>query len=195
MKFLSILLLMSTAALSAQEKPANVSTEYALTIDAPVEAVWATLAEDFGGIGKWASGVNASEGAGEGLRGAPHAERACKINAVGFSNARERILTYDETDHVLSYHVYEGVPGFVKNMVNTWTLTSDGNQTKLHVRTTMRAGGLMGWMMRGMMRGATQNVLQNMSEEVKHYVETGEPHPRKVKAQTKWNRKQVRRAR
>ena len=193
--YATLLLLLFSNILMSQnmekQKADNVSATYGIAIDAPIEKVWAVLAVDFGGIGKWASGVNHSEGVGqgEGLEGATCSERACKINAIGFSNAKERIIKFDAENHILAYTIYEGVPGFVKNFVNQWTLEQRGAGTLVTARSTMRATGLMGWMMKGFMRSSTEGVLRKMGEELKHYVEKGEPHPRKVEAIAKFEKK------
>lgn len=175
------------------QEPDNLQASYNITINAPIEKVWEVLAVDFGGIGKWASGVNHSKSVGDGKahQGATCDERACKINAPGFSNAKERIVVFDSSNHILAYTIYEGVPGFVKNFKNQWTLVKQGDGVLLTGTSTMRATGIMGWMMRGLMRSSTRKVLRNMGEELKHYVEkNGQVHPRKASAMEKYNRKQ-----
>ena len=163
-------------------------------INAPVADVWAALAEDFAGIGTWASGVNHAEGAGRPVGGSLHSERACEIAATGFNDTKERILDFDTDRHVLRYQLYDGLPGFVENAENTWTLREERGGTRIVGVTEMRINGIMGKLMGGFMTRNTNRVLEHMAEELKHYVETGRPHPRKAKAAAKYQKKLARAA-
>lgn len=188
------LILLSNHNLKAQnmeKNKVNVAAASEIYIDAPIEQVWEILAIDFGGIGKWASGVDRSTGSGEGINGATCSERACEISAVGFNDTKERILILDNDQHILRYTLFHGLPGFVKNAENEWQLKEQNGRTYVTAKTEMHATGLMGWMMRGFMRNSTKKVLNNMAEELKHYVETGNPHPRKVKAIAKFEKKET----
>ena len=160
-----------------------------ITINAPVGKVWQVLAEDFAAIGKWSSGVDYSEGSGAGINGSKHTERACKISAVGFSDTKERILQYDK-NRTLRYSLYHGLPGFVISAENTWTLEEiNSNTTRIVGQTEMHVKGVMGFLFRGMMRNNLNRVLAEMAEEVKHYIENGTPHPHKLKAIAKYEKK------
>lgn len=160
-----------------------------ITINAPVQGVWQVLAEDFAAIGKWSSGVDYSEGSGEGINGSKHTERACKISAMGFSDTKERILQYDK-NRTLRYSLYHGLPGFVISAENTWTLEElDSHTTRVIGQTKMYVKGVMGFVFRGMMRNNLNRVLAEMAEEVKYYIEYGKPHPQKIKAIAKYEKK------
>ena len=160
-----------------------------IMINASIDKVWQVLAEDFAEIGKWSSDVDYSEGSGEGINGSKCLERACKISAVGFSNTKERILQYDR-NQAIRYSLYDGLPGFVTNAENTWTFREvNSNVTRITGQTEMQVKGIMGFLFRGMMKKNLDRVLAEMAEEVKHYIETGKPHPKKIKAIAKYNRK------
>ena len=192
------LILLSNYNLKAQnmkQTKANVVASSEIYIDAPIEKIWEVLALDFGGIGKWASGVNRSVGSGAGINGSLCSERACEISAVGFNDTKERILVLDNEQHILRYSLFHGLPGFVKNAENEWQLKQEGDRIQVTAKTEMRATGLMGWMMRGFMRNSTKKVLKNMAEEFKHYVETGKPHPRKIEAIAKFEKKNTKKKR
>ena len=162
-----------------------VSATASIFIDAPKEKVWEVLADDFAGIGKWASNVSHSQGFGPQIGGSPYNIRACEITAAGFDDTKEEILEYNADDFVLKYELSDGLPGFVKDALNTWTLEEQNGGTLLSGHTTMQATGVMGFMMNGLMKGATRKALENMCRELKYYVETGEPHPDKVAATEK----------
>ncbi|WP_422858878.1 SRPBCC family protein [Flagellimonas sp. S174] len=167
----------------------NVNAASEVDIAAPANTIWNILAEDFGGIHKWASGVNASEGSNPSLEGGHCSGRACKIAATGFSDTKERIVDFDSENYILKYALFHGLPGFVKDAYNSWHLIPKEDITQVIAATEMRATGLMGWMMKGFMAQSTQKVLDAMCRELKHYAETGEPHPDKKKAMARYNRK------
>ncbi len=168
----------------------NVNASSEIVINTPIDDVWQLLAVEFGDIGKWASGVDASEGSGDPINGSICSERACKISATGFNDTKERIIIYDKEGYLLKYTLFHGLPGFVKDAFNTWQLfPKDDSTTLLKVHTEMRATGIMGTLMKGFMTQSTQKVLNAMCEELKYYLENNSPHPIKVKAIEKFNRK------
>ncbi|GMN06463.1 hypothetical protein MTsPCn5_18520 [Croceitalea sp. MTPC5] len=172
------------------KKKSNIRASTGININVPIEKIWQLLAVEFADIGKWASGVDASEGSGAPINGSSCSERACKISATGFSDTKERIVIYDKGGYLLKYTLFHGLPGFVKDAYNTWQLFPKNDTTTLvKAHTEMRATGIMGAMMKGFMTRSTQKVLVAMCEELKHYAENGEPHPNKVKAIVKYNRK------
>ncbi len=99
---------------------------------------------------------------------------------------KEKITEYSETEHVLSYDVYDGMPSMVRHMNNYWELTKLGNgSVKLEMRMTMKIGGIMGAMMKGMMKKKMSKTADQIIEEFKYFTETGNPHPRVAKANQK----------
>ncbi|MBI2281200.1 MAG: SRPBCC family protein, partial [Bacteroidetes bacterium] len=65
-----------------------------------------------------------------------------------------------------------------------------GNGTiKLEMQMEIKIGGMMGAMMKGMMKKKMSNLSAEVTEEFKYYVETGKPHPRKIKAAEKYAKK------
>lgn len=98
----------------------------------------------------------------------------------------ETMLAYSATDHTLKYVVKEGMPKMVRYASNHWELIDLGNgKTKLKMKLEMKTGGLMGAMMKGMMKKKMTKLSAEIAEEFKYYVETGMPHARKVKANSK----------
>ncbi|WP_374957560.1 SRPBCC family protein [Gilvibacter sp.] len=165
-----------------ERKQPNIKATYQIEIDAPIDEVWDALAVDYGGIGKWASGVNhVVEFSGEGA----DAKRFCSISAAGFNDTREKVIKWDPENYYFEYELYEGLPGFVRYSINKDKLTPKGNKTIWTSYNDMRVGGFMGLTMKWMMRKQLTKVLQNKAEELKHFVETGEAHPRKVEIMEK----------
>jgi uncharacterized protein YndB with AHSA1/START domain len=162
-----------------------------ITINASVDAVWQLFAEEFAQIGKWSSGVNHSVGAGANIGNSEYSERACEINAVGFSDTKERMLQYDEKQ-LLRYSLYQGLPGFVTNAENTWTFQKTAGGTQVFGKTEMQVKGIMGFLFQGVMKQNLKRVLGQMAAEAKYYIENGQPHPDKIKAIASYTQKQAR---
>ena len=97
---------------------------------------------------------------------------------------REKLLDFDPKRLTLKYEVEEGFPFFVERGVNRWTLTEEGSTTRVHSIAEITTKGLVGMVMAPMMKMQMTGLIRNSLEDLKHYVETGTPHPRKVKALT-----------
>jgi len=163
-------------------KPANVTGTYQVLIDAPIDTVWKALAVDYGGIGKWASGVNhVVTFSGQGIT----AKRFCEISAAGFNDTKERIVKYEPENYYFEYELYEGLPGMVDYSINKDQLEDKGGKTLWTSANEMRVGGFFGLTMKGLMTKKLADVLENKGQELKHYLETGTPHPTKVKMMQK----------
>lgn len=154
-------------------------------VNVPIEQAWEVLGPNYTRVGDWASSVYASSArAGEpAIADAPVLGRICQTS---IGPATETLLEYNTETYRIAYDAHaEKMPGFVKGLKNTWQLRSAGpNMTDVDMTFDMRIAPpfnfLMGWMMRLQMGG----LLGKAVEEFKYFVETGSPHPRKVKADT-----------
>lgn len=171
-------------ALYAKDKAPTVIKQE-IIINAGIDKAWQVLGPEFADAYKWASSIKHSEARNEdSMNGSTCTERACNISGMG--NTKEKLLSYSETDHQLSYQVYEGMPNMVKYASNTWKLTDLGNgTTQLEMQIEMQTGGIMGRMMKGMMRKKMTKMSKQIAEEFQYYVEHGMPHPRKLKSLNK----------
>ena len=154
-----------------------------VTANAPIDRVWDILGPGYVNAGDWASAVYISQPRmGEAkVAGAPAAGRVCQTSLGPFT---ESIEEYDPVNHRVAYSATgDKMPGFVKSLVNSWTLTPAGSgrtkvRMELNADIAFPFNVLMGWMMKMQFRGA----LKDSIEDLKHYAETGKPHPRKLKA-------------
>ena len=153
-----------------------------ITANAPIDRVWDILGPGYVNAGDWASAVYISHPrVGEAkVAGAPAAGRVCQTSLGPFT---ESIEEYDPINHRVAYSATgDKMPGFVKSLVNSWTLTPAGSgrtkvRMELNADIAFPFNVLMGWMMKMQFRGA----LKDSIEDLKHYAETGKPHPRKLK--------------
>lgn len=160
----------------------NVTIELHRVVDVSSRRAWKVIGEMWGDVDAWASVISHSTvngGHGSTLKGAT---RSCEV--PGTPGFRETMTAYDEDQLTLTYRVLEGVPPFVTNAENTWTLRPI---TKKRVVVTSRvslqiAPGTPS-MAVGMVKGQFTQLLDLTADELEHFMETNRPHPRKVAAQ------------
>lgn len=154
-----------------------------ITVDAPPEHVWEVLAHQFDQVSLWASSVSHSSVRTDGrpLGNAPCSGRVCETELGPF---RESIVEYDENRSILAYEASgEKMPFFVKGLKNRWSLTkAAGSGTHVDMHMTANLAFPFNLFMTPLMKLQMGRILTFAVEELKHYVETGEPHPRKLKA-------------
>lgn len=160
--------------------PKDVSIEESVLIDAAIDDVWRVSAHEFEHIDRWDANVRASSARGAARMGAKVGGRVCK--QYSGRNTVEEFVDYDDASHTFTYAITEGLPGFVVHAHNQWTLKPIGTgKTKLTMRVEMQVKGLLGTLMAGPMKSQMGKVLRNAQGELRHYIETGSPHPRKQK--------------
>jgi hypothetical protein len=151
-----------------------------IAIDAPARSAWALLGERFGDIGVWAAPITSST-----LEGAPSAGacRVCHTARFGpFAPGviEEELVLFDSYAMTLAYRAAAGLPRFISSAENRWSVHEVGERrcvVRAHAKVALRGlmrvfGFLLVWRLRS---GATRTL-----EELKHYVEHGRPHPRKL---------------
>ena len=151
-----------------------------ITVAADPADVWRVIAEEYDQVDRWASAVDRSMAVagGSAPEGAPVAGRTCETSLGPF---KERIVEYDETNHRLAYEASgEKMPFFVRNMTARWRLSqTKPNTTDVAMTLDVRLMPVFNVLMALPMKVQLGSVVQESIEECKHFVETGEPHPRK----------------
>lgn len=166
--------------------------ERTVTLNAPSEQVWDLLARRFHAVGEWASVINASSALSTRNGPTKVADRVCDTPDGIF---KEQMTRFDEDRRTFSYLAYEGLPGFVRQGGNTWSvreLGSGRSEVHMHMKFDLNpiADVLMGWMMKRQMAKAADSVL----DDLKVYAETGKVSERKRNALAKYHAKQARKA-
>ncbi|MEL6973195.1 MAG: SRPBCC family protein [Bacteroidota bacterium] len=145
----------------------------------PIGKVWDILGNQFTQADQWASGLYHSEGKGKPeISGAVCDQRSCQTS---FGNVTEKLRTLDAENKILSYEVIEGFPFFVERGVNTWKLFPDAQGTRVEVCLELTTKGLFGTVMAPMLKWQMGGILEAAVDDLKQYVETGEPSHRKAK--------------
>lgn len=150
-----------------------------IIINKPINEVWEILGNQYSEAYQWASGLSHSEGYGKpSIEGASCNNRACTTTQ---GLIKEEIKEFDPYNHVLTYEVIEGFPFFVDQGVNTWRLNALGQKTKVNIHLVIKTKGLVGSIMSPMMKLQMNKITTNALEDLKYYVEHGDPSPRKMK--------------
>ncbi|MEL6342987.1 MAG: SRPBCC family protein [Myxococcota bacterium] len=150
-----------------------------ILINAPIARVWEILANDYADVGSWTAAINNSQAIdGDRLPGAPTYGRVCETPDGVF---KERITEYDEDRHVLAYLVEEGLPFFVRQGGNTWSLSSvnGGKQTRVQMEMTFLMPWLMEKMMGPILRKQMSRAAHIFTDDLKVYAESGAVSSRK----------------
>jgi hypothetical protein len=155
-----------------------------LDIRAGASRVWDVLGHRFMAVADWAAPISQSCPIGE-APPAPGVVRECHtvgIGPVAPGRVRERLTAFDNERRTLSYEAAGGMPGFVAGAVNRWSVAELGpgrSQVRMHATFTLRgAMRLLTPLMRWQMRREARLVLLDL----KHFIEHGTPHPRKIAA-------------
>lgn len=150
-------------------------------VNAPADRVWSILGPGYAQVHDWASSVYVSA-AREGSRKtatAPVAGRVCQTSLGPFTEAIE---AYDDDRRYVAYSATgERMPGFVKRLVNSWTVRPKGGASEVEIDLNADIAFPFSVLMGPMLKLQFGKVLREAAEELGHYAETGKPHPRKVK--------------
>ncbi len=159
-----------------------------IIINRSVQDVWEVLGNQFTTAHKWARGLTHSEGYGEPkFEGAECSNRTCEV--PGFGTIQEHIKKFDAKNHVLAYEVVKGFPGFITKALNTWSLSKIGDRTKVSMHLEMQTNGFKGAVMGPIMKMQINKMVAGVIEDLKVYVETGQPSLFKQKELDKHRRK------
>ncbi len=153
-----------------------------IVVNAPGHAAWAILGNCWGHIGRWAAPITASFLDGEPSVGAVRTCHIARFGPVPPGLIRERLLAFDAQSMSLAYEAFEGTPKFIERALNRWSvhvLDEDRCAVRSHATVQLRgAMSLLGPLLR---RNFTANGTRVL-DELRHRVEHGTPHPRKVAA-------------
>jgi hypothetical protein len=179
----------------AQHMP-ELSTEFAVA--APADAVWDVIGRRFDRIGEWATAIPASTAlpppadtetataqavtrlpVARISGGAPVAGRVCTTGVRLVPTVTETLIAYDDANRTLTYEG-SGLPRFVTMARNTWTVTPlDERRCRVTMQARFVTRGLLGYLGRWAILAQVGRTARYLADDLRHYVETGHPSPRK----------------
>lgn len=151
-----------------------------IDVDAPAAKVWSVLTDEFGDADVWASAVHKADFQLSASGDMVGSQRVCETT-LGTLN--ETVVRYDAENMVFAYQA-QGLPPFVTKAVNNWTVTANGDdRAHVEMRLEMEMAADADPQMIEGMKHQIGMTLTEATEELKHYVEAGTPHARKLEAQ------------
>ena len=162
------------------ETESPIDIRFEVEIDAPAAEAWEVLGERFADIGEWAVAIHASSLEGELEAGAL---RTCAIGGfgpVGAGEVTEELLELDRGAMKFSYAARSGLPPMISDARNRWSVEGISAQrcrVRSHATMDLRwwALPMTTWIRWGVRAG-----VPNFLDELRHRVEQGRPHPRKL---------------
>ena len=158
-----------------------------MIVNVPADKLWQVVAHQFDQIGLWSSGIAESHATNTELLhdGANMSGRVCLADGSG-SDVEEVFTRYDEAGRSFSYKAVGQMPWFINDAENNWHVRSIGpEQAEVGFNGQIDSKLLPGILFL-IFKPLVKKVWGTRTlEELKHYVETGLPHPRKVKAMAK----------
>ena len=153
-----------------------------IEINAPATQVWHVIAHQFDAIGQWASSIHASYAVPEAPAplGAEVGARVCAPGVRGFKDVREQFTFYDEQAMRFAYEATAGLPWVVRRAENHWHVRPLGQsrcEVEAHAEVDLRA--VPGVFLAPLLKMQMHRLGRQVFEELKYYVEHGQPHPRK----------------
>jgi len=154
--------------------------EKEILVNKSIKDAWNVLGVEFANASKWASAVKHSAGNGDEFNGSNCSERGCSTT---MGSIKEKLYEFSNEKYLLAYEVAEGMPSMVKYATNTWKLVVvEENKCKLQIKMDIRMGGFFGSLIEPVMKMQMSKMGNRLVEDFAYYVETGQPHPRKLKA-------------
>ena len=150
------------------------------TINAPASKVWQVVGHEFAEIERWSSGIGVSKAATGGK-----APEGCDISGRYCDSIQEELTHYSDKEMRFSY-VMVDPPFFLKSIGNSWQVRATGpNESVVEFRPEIECSFGWGLILAPLFRIGGPWMARRVLEELKYYVENGEPHPRKSKAMRK----------
>jgi hypothetical protein len=160
-------------------------------VNASAQEVWKAFAHDFDNAYKWMASVPRSyaKANGDEFDGAQSAGRVCELNPDSRGvKASEKFLAYDEVAKTCTVRIdFVDTPALFPvyhNTVEFSVVDAAEGQSKMTwaFRSAIKPWAFLIW---PFIRIGFGVFVGQIMEELKHYVENGTPHPRKIKAMNK----------
>ncbi|MEM7552074.1 MAG: SRPBCC family protein [Bacteroidota bacterium] len=153
-----------------------------IELNIPTDKAWEILWNNYENVGEWATIIPES---------APRfadGELVGRTCSSTYGDVKEIITSYDEENMTYSYEA-DGLPSIFKSGKNIWSLKPNGpNRSKVSMELKMEMARITGLLMGWMIRKKMTSDLDGLMEDLKHFAETGEPHPKKKKSLMKWEK-------
>lgn len=151
-----------------------------LSIEKPIADVWEVMGNQFGHAHVWSSNFKTSKPGGapkfEGL------DYSLRDTTTERGNTIQELTAFDSLNHSLTYVITHGAPQIAKKAGATWSLhQQDTDRTLAHFDFVMEPKMPLNEEMKAKIQMGLRASVQELAIELKHYLESGEPHPNNSK--------------
>ena len=159
-----------------------------IEINAPAADVWKVLGEEFVSVHEWMAGVGNSVEITDGHRvqNAPVIGRMAEIAINPGTFMDEKITSYDSDDMSLTMNTtlikVKGPLNGYDTEIKVQSLGDNKSEAIWTSWTSKGSIGLLGYLLYFAIKKGLSNGYFRGLEELKHFVETGKPHERKLAA-------------
>ena len=150
-----------------------------LSIEKPIAEVWEVMGNQFGHAHLWSSNFKTSQPGGapkfQGL------DYSLRDTTTDRGNTVQELTAFDPKQYSLTYEISKGAPEIAKKAGATWSLSPNSSaSTVLEMDFLMEPKIPLNEEMTAKIKGGLTASVTQLAEELKYYLEKGEPHPNKA---------------
>ncbi len=143
-------------------------------INVSADELWKII-KDPKAVEKWSTLIDSATISGEPeFEGVICSERVCKVNAKGHHDSYEKITSYSEKTHEITF-ISTKRPSFILYVDTHWKVIEIGpKQSAIQMNNTMHLKRFMGFLLGGLMKKSIFKNVNNGIEDLTVFAETGE---------------------
>lgn len=152
-------------------------------INRPIESVWNVMGVQFAEVDQWSSNFLTSQPGGDAtFEGLDYSER---ITTTERGETVQQLTAFDPAGRSLSYQITKGAPEIAKEARSTWALKEvNSEQTEVILEFILEPKVELNEYMEAKIKAGLTASSSLIAEELKFFLETGQPHSNKVAQQT-----------
>lgn len=150
------------------------------TINKNSQEVWEVMGNEFGNAHLWSSNFKTSKPGGEAkFAGLAYSLRDTTTER---GNTIQELTAFDASELTLTYKITTGAPEIAKSAGATWSLSAKSkNLTVLSMDFFLEPKMALNPEMKSKLEMGLTASVKELAEELKYYLENGEPHPNNSK--------------
>lgn len=181
----AIIILLSGLYLMAEK---NINVKKELVINKDINAIWEVMGDQYTQVHLWSTNFKDSKAGGNPKL--PGLDYLHRITQTERGETMQELDEFDTDNYTLSYHISKGAPEIAKTAIGIWSLVPfEPSKTKVIIEFKLETNGFKGLLLSSIIKLKLGKSAMEIAEELKFYVENGNPHPRKIESQLKQNLK------
>lgn len=164
--------MITTTQANVKPEKKAVSIKHDIVINAPIETVWNTLIENYGGLHKYSPGTVNSYCINDATVAELGAGRLCQFDEKGKKYMKEKVVKFDADNYYYENQMVEtSYPMDVDNTMATYKLTANADGTTTLTQEVMYR--MKPAFMGGLMKGTYRKTIMDDLIGFKYFIETG----------------------